>query len=229
VYWTQCENQLIKPTLQALEYIHKTCTKSHPTFFILPWVPPSGSFYGGFSSAFEPVVHTMDHFKSTPLPLWRLSYAGTHGVTKPVGGDCVHLLCIYSIACKVGSVSWAYNITKTRQRFSIIIIHHHSCHCRHHLTVCNCILGSPRLGTYSRFREERDPLYLGTAKENAPVCSKLLFHWVTPLMKKGAKKKLGNSEDLYDLPTKLTPAYLCSQLEMAMTLPSVTKEHNDTG
>jgi hypothetical protein len=48
-------------------------------------------------------------------------------------------------------------------------------------------------------------------------------------MKKGAKKKLGNSEDLYDFPTKLTPAYLCSQLEMAMTLPSETKEHNDTG
>jgi len=96
--------------------------------------------------------------------------------------------------------------------------------------VCNCILGSPRLGTYSRFREESDPLYLGTAKENAPVFSKLLFHWVTPLMKKGAKKKLGNSEDLYDLPNKLTPAYLCSQLEMAMTLPSATKEYDtDTG
>jgi hypothetical protein len=61
--------------------------------------------------------------------------------------------------------------------------------------------------------------------ENAPFCSKLLFHWVTPLMKKGAKKKLGNSEDLYDLPINLTPAYLCSQFEVALGMSSVTKEH----
>jgi hypothetical protein len=48
-------------------------------------------------------------------------------------------------------------------------------------------------------------------------------------MKKGAKKKLGNSEDLYDLPMNLTPAYLCSQLEMAMAMSSVTKEHCTEG
>jgi ATP-binding cassette subfamily C (CFTR/MRP) protein 10 len=94
-----------------------------------------------------------------------------------------------------------------------------------YLIESNCVLGSPRLGTYSRFREERDPLYLGTAKENASFCSKLLFHWVKPLMEKGAKKKLENSEDLYDLPINLTPAYLCSQLEMAMVMSSVTKKH----
>ena len=82
--------------------------------------------------------------------------------------------------------------------------------------------GSPtRLGTYSRFSEERDPLYLGTAMENTPVFSKLMFHWVMPLMEKGCKKKLQNSDDLYDLPLNLTPAYLCAQLDMAMvqTLP----------
>ncbi|XP_021924384.1 multidrug resistance-associated protein 7 isoform X3 [Zootermopsis nevadensis] len=94
-----------------------------------------------------------------------------------------------------------------------------------HNSESQSLLGSPRLGTYSRFREERDPLYLGTAMENAPFCSKLLFHWVTPLMEKGAKKKLENSEDLYDLPVNLTPAYLCSQLEMAMVMTSVTKKH----
>lgn len=94
-----------------------------------------------------------------------------------------------------------------------------------HSSESQSLLGSPRLGTYSRFREERDPLYLGTAMENAPFCSKLLFHWVTPLMKKGAKKKLGNSEDLYDLPINLTPAYLCSQFEVALGMSSVTKEH----
>ena len=71
-------------------------------------------------------------------------------------------------------------------------------------------------------------MYLGTAMENAPFCSKLLFYWVTPLMKKGAKKKLGNSEDLYDLPTKLAPTYLCSQLEMAMTLSSTKELYTDT-
>ncbi|XP_069682959.1 ATP-binding cassette sub-family C member 10 [Periplaneta americana] len=92
------------------------------------------------------------------------------------------------------------------------------------------LLGSPRLGTYSRFSEERDPHYLGTAMENAPFCSKLLFHWVTPLMEKGAKQKLENSEDLYDLPLNLTPAYLCSQLEMAMIQSSkMKKSHHDSG
>lgn len=93
----------------------------------------------------------------------------------------------------------------------------------------NYILGSPRLGAYSRFREERDPLYLGTAMEDAPFFSKLLFHWVTPLMEKGAKNKLENSEDLYDLPVNLTPAYLCSQLEMAMVLSSASKNCPDSG
>jgi ATP-binding cassette subfamily C (CFTR/MRP) protein 10 len=66
--------------------------------------------------------------------------------------------------------------------------------------------------------------------ENAPFCSKLLFHWVTPLMKKGAKKKLGNSEDLYDLPVNLTPMYLCAQLEVALAPSSVTEEcYTDAG
>jgi hypothetical protein len=65
--------------------------------------------------------------------------------------------------------------------------------------------------------------------EDAPFCSKLLFHWVTPLMEKGAKKKLENSEDLYDLPLNLTPAYLCSQLEMAMALPSVSRNCPESG
>jgi hypothetical protein len=44
-------------------------------------------------------------------------------------------------------------------------------------------------------------------------------------MEKGAKKKLENSEDLYDLPLNMTSAYLCSQLEMAMALPSLPKKN----
>lgn len=49
-------------------------------------------------------------------------------------------------------------------------------------------------------------------------------------MKKGAKKKLGNSEDLYDLPVNLTPMYLCAQLEVALAPSSVTEEcYTDAG
>jgi len=37
------ENQLIKPTLHALEYIQYRCAK-YPTCFSTPWLPSSGSF-----------------------------------------------------------------------------------------------------------------------------------------------------------------------------------------
>ncbi|XP_046472173.1 ATP-binding cassette sub-family C member 10 isoform X1 [Neodiprion pinetum] len=54
------------------------------------------------------------------------------------------------------------------------------------------------------FLEERDPSYLGTAMEDATVISKLLFHWVTPLMQKGVKGLLNHSDDLYDLPVDVS-------------------------
>ncbi|KAJ9574314.1 hypothetical protein L9F63_026040, partial [Diploptera punctata] len=45
-------------------------------------------------------------------------------------------------------------------------------------------------------------------------------------MEKGFKKKLQNSDDLYDLPLNLTPAYLCAQLDMAMI--QMSKHYKDT-
>ncbi|XP_067010232.2 ATP-binding cassette sub-family C member 10 [Anabrus simplex] len=78
------------------------------------------------------------------------------------------------------------------------------------------LLGSPRVNSYSRFREERDPLYLGMAMEGVSFTSKLFFFWVSPLMEKGMKRKLEQPDDLYDLPINLTPPYLCNQLEQAM-------------
>jgi len=52
--------------------------------------------------------------------------------------------------------------------------------------------------------------------EDATIISKLLFHWVTPLMEKSVKGLLNHSDDLFDLPKiipmqsvlKLTNAYI---------------------
>jgi len=35
--------------------------------------------------------------------------------------------------------------------------------------------------------------------EDATIISKLLFHWVTPLMEKSVKGLLNHSDDLFDL------------------------------
>lgn len=40
--------------------------------------------------------------------------------------------------------------------------------------------------------------------ENATIISKLLFHWVTPLMEKGVKGLLNHSDDLFDLPDQIS-------------------------
>lgn len=42
---------------------------------------------------------------------------------------------------------------------------------------------------YQGFREDLDPEYLGVAMEEATITSKLIFHWVNRLMKKGNYKK----------------------------------------
>jgi len=36
--------------------------------------------------------------------------------------------------------------------------------------------------------------------EDATIASKLVFHWVTPLMEKGVKGLLNHPDDLFDLP-----------------------------
>ncbi|XP_063242885.1 ATP-binding cassette sub-family C member 10 [Bacillus rossius redtenbacheri] len=76
--------------------------------------------------------------------------------------------------------------------------------------------GASRLGTYSRFREDRDPRYLGVAKEGATLLSRLLLHWVTPLVRKGAEAQLTGTDELHDLPLEMSPAHLCARLEAAM-------------
>ncbi|KAK4886869.1 hypothetical protein RN001_003140 [Aquatica leii] len=74
------------------------------------------------------------------------------------------------------------------------------------------LLSSP----YSRFVEERDPLYLGVAMEDSTWFSNLLFYWVGSLMKKGVDGKLNNTDDLYDLPDSLDCTMLSLKFEKAL-------------
>lgn len=67
------------------------------------------------------------------------------------------------------------------------------------------LLNSPG-SSYVHFMEVQDPSYLGTAMENATLLSKLIFHWVTPLMEKGVRGLLKHADDLYDLPDHITTA-----------------------
>ncbi|XP_011138357.1 multidrug resistance-associated protein 7 isoform X2 [Harpegnathos saltator] len=65
------------------------------------------------------------------------------------------------------------------------------------------LLNTPS-SSYVQFPEEQDPSYLGIAMEDTTITSKLLFHWVTPLMEKGVRGLLNNSEDLFDLPDQIS-------------------------
>lgn len=73
--------------------------------------------------------------------------------------------------------------------------------------------------TYSRFREELDPYYLGVAQEDSTPCSNLLFYWVNPLMDKGVAGKLNNADDLFDLPLPLTSATINQKIQVALSRP----------
>lgn len=64
------------------------------------------------------------------------------------------------------------------------------------------LLSSPT-SSYVQFPDEHDPSYLGIAMEDTTIFSKLLFHWVTPLMEKGVKGLLNHPDDLYDLPDQI--------------------------
>ncbi|XP_075224680.1 ATP-binding cassette sub-family C member 10 [Lycorma delicatula] len=75
---------------------------------------------------------------------------------------------------------------------------------------------SPLLNAYSRFREDLDPGYLGTAEEGWGIMSRLFFSWVQPMMTKGAMGGIQTPDDLYDLPTSLTSAHLHHKLYSAM-------------
>lgn len=74
------------------------------------------------------------------------------------------------------------------------------------------LINSPG-SSYIRFVEENDPSYLGTAMESVPFTSKLLFHWVTPLMSKGVKGLLNQSDDLYDLPDNFSSSKISNDID----------------
>lgn len=69
---------------------------------------------------------------------------------------------------------------------------------------------------YNRFVEEADPYYLGAAMEDSTFFSRILFHWVNPLIKKGAEDKLNHPDDLYDLPDNLSCATVSLKLQKAL-------------
>ncbi|XP_033229901.1 multidrug resistance-associated protein 7 isoform X2 [Belonocnema kinseyi] len=74
------------------------------------------------------------------------------------------------------------------------------------------LLNSPG-SSYIRFVEENDPSYLGIAMEDVTFTSKLLFHWVTPLMTKGVKGLLNHSDDLYDLPESISTSTISNEID----------------
>lgn len=65
--------------------------------------------------------------------------------------------------------------------------------------------------------EEHDPNYLGVAMEDSTWLSKLLFHWVNPLMQKGFEGKIVHTDDLHDLPVPLTSIYLSRRFNKALS------------
>ncbi|XP_024945247.1 multidrug resistance-associated protein 7 isoform X2 [Cephus cinctus] len=67
--------------------------------------------------------------------------------------------------------------------------------------------------SYVRFLEQQDPSYLGTAMEDITLTSKLLFHWVSPLMQKGVRGLLNHSDDLYDLPEHISTAMIAHEID----------------
>ncbi|CAB3365957.1 Hypothetical predicted protein [Cloeon dipterum] len=70
--------------------------------------------------------------------------------------------------------------------------------------------------SYSQFQEDQDPHYLGVATEGASIMSKLFFHWVTPLMKKGVDQKLTGTEELFDLPMNVSTRVVGQKFESTL-------------
>ncbi|XP_054264450.1 ATP-binding cassette sub-family C member 10 isoform X2 [Macrosteles quadrilineatus] len=71
--------------------------------------------------------------------------------------------------------------------------------------------------TYSGFREDLDPGYLGVAGgEEWGVLPRLCFSWVGPLMSKGVAGGLRSADDLHDLPVSLTSTHASQLLERAL-------------
>lgn len=49
--------------------------------------------------------------------------------------------------------------------------------------------------------------------ENSTILSKILFHWVTPLMEKGVEKSLKHSDDLFDLPDYISVGTISLEID----------------
>ena len=60
-----------------------------------------------------------------------------------------------------------------------------------------------------------DPSYLGIAKENTPLLSRLLFYWVHPLIKKGRLGRLKSAEDLFDVPVSISAPIVSDKFQQA--------------
>lgn len=75
------------------------------------------------------------------------------------------------------------------------------------------MLNSPNNSSYIHFPEDQNSNYLGTAMENTTFLSKLLFHWVTPLMEKGVRRSLKHPDDLYDFPEHMTISSIVYKLD----------------
>nr|XP_012137463.1 PREDICTED: multidrug resistance-associated protein 7 isoform X2 [Megachile rotundata] len=73
------------------------------------------------------------------------------------------------------------------------------------------LLSTPN-SSYVRFPDDQDPTYLGTAMEEATITSKLIFHWVNPMMEKGVRGLLNHSDDLFDLPEYISTNYISQKI-----------------
>lgn len=69
---------------------------------------------------------------------------------------------------------------------------------------------------YVRFQDENDELALGQAQDEASLLSRLLFNWVSPLIKKGMAGYLGTIDDLFMLPECLNISNLSDRLRNAI-------------
>ncbi|CAL7934283.1 unnamed protein product [Xylocopa violacea] len=74
------------------------------------------------------------------------------------------------------------------------------------------LLSTPN-SSYVRFPEEQDPSYLGTAMEDATITSKLIFHWVNPLMEKGVRGLLNHSDDLFEIPEYISTSTISQKID----------------
>lgn len=59
--------------------------------------------------------------------------------------------------------------------------------------------------------------------ENATLTSKLLFHWVTPLMEKGVQGLLNHTDDLFDLPESISTNAITQEIDKHSKVPVSSK------